>query len=252
MSRLKVLVTRPRNQADSFAVSLREAGMEPVYFPVIEIQPIPHNLALEHALLDLARFHWVIFTSANGVETVWAAMRRIKLGSFPEAVRVAAIGPKTAEALRSHQLRVDFIPPDYIAEAIVPGLGEIKGRHLLLPRAEIARKALPEAITAAGGIVLEVPVYQTLAARPTKDGVRALHQGVDIVTLTSSSTVQNFVAIVRANGLDPQRLPGNPLYACIGPITEQTAREEGLPNLIVADEFTTAGLIKAIQTRRER
>ena len=71
--------------------------------------------------------------------------------------------------------------------------------------------------------------------------------GVDIVTLTSPSTVHNFTAIARQHGLDPLSLPGNPLFACIGPITEQAAREEGLVSLVTAKEYTTEGLIEVIR-----
>jgi uroporphyrinogen III methyltransferase/synthase len=116
----------------------------------------------------------------------------------------------------------------------------------LLPRAEIARKALPEAIFEAGGIPHEISVYKTLPAQPDPEGLTALKAGVDIVTLTSPSTVHNFIALARQNGLDPLALPGNPLFACIGPITEQAAREEGLINFVTAKEYTTEGLVEAI------
>jgi uroporphyrinogen III methyltransferase/synthase len=77
-------------------------------------------------------------------------------------------------------------------------------------------------------------------------GLNALKSGVDVVTFTSASTVENFVAIMRQNKLDPMNLPNNPLFACIGPITEQAAREQGLSKLVVAKEFTTEGLIQII------
>ena len=143
-------------------------------------------------------------------------------------VRVAAIGPKTADALRKHDIEPDFIPEEYVAEAILPGLGDLRGKWVLLPRAEIARQELPNAILKAGGIAHEIVVYQTLPAKVDMDGLNALKSGVDVITFTSASTVQNFVAIARKNGLDPLKLPNNPLFACIGPITEQAARDEGL------------------------
>jgi uroporphyrinogen-III synthase len=166
-------------------------------------------------------------------------------------VKFAAIGPKTAEALRKHNIEPDFVPEEYVAEAILPGLGDLQGKWVLLPRAEIARKALPEAIADAGGIAHEIAVYKTLPTEPDTEGITALKSGVDIVTLTSSSTVQNFVAICKQNGLDPLNLPNNPLFACIGPITEGAAREEKLVNMVVAKEYTTDGLIEAI-TNMER
>jgi uroporphyrinogen-III synthase len=247
-----ILITRPKAQADTFAENLRAAGFEPVFFPVIEIQPIADNVALRHALLKLTCYDWVVFTSVNGVAVVWEAMTGIGLTSLPEKIQVAAIGPKTAEALEVRGIRPAFVPAEYTAVAILPGLGDLSGRWVLLPRAEVARKALPEAIFQAGGIAHEIAVYRTLPATPDPQGLLALRSGLDVVTLTSPSTVQNFVAIVRASGLNPLALPGNPVFACIGPITEQAASLEGLPNRIVANEYTTEGLTEAIKALATR
>jgi uroporphyrinogen-III synthase len=236
----RILITRPRAQANDFAEHLRAAGFEPIFFPVIEIQPIENNVALERALAKLECYDWVVFTSVNAVEVV---ARQLPNVSLPQ---VAAIGPKTAEALKTHGIIPAFVPEEYVAESILPGLGDLRGKWVLLPRAEIARKALPEAIFEAGGIPHEISVYKTLPAQPDPGGLAALKAGVDIVTLTSPSTVHNFSAVARQNGLDPLALPGNPLFACIGPITEQAAREEGLVNLVTAKEFTTAGLVEVL------
>lgn len=255
----RILITRPRAQADDFAEKLREAGFEPIFFPVIEIQPIENNVALARALSKLECYDWVVFTSVNAVDVVFDSLETAtaphsrgensftsRFGDSESAPRLAAIGPKTAEALQTHGLRPDFVPDEYVAESILPGLGDLVGKWVLLPRAEIARKALPEAIFEAGGIPHEIAVYKTLPAQPDPDGLEALKAGVNIVTLTSPSTVQNFIAIARQHGLDPLSLPRNPLFACIGPITEQAAREEGLVNLVTAKEYTTEGLIEVI------
>ena len=246
----RILVTRPRAQADEFADRLRFAGFEPVHFPVIEIKPIENNIALERALSKLNCYEWAVFTSVNVVEVVFDQYsdRILEEGL---TVRFAAIGPKTADALRRRGFTHDFVPDEFVAEAILPGLGDLQGKWVLLPRAEIARKALPEAIADVGGIAHEIVVYKTLRTEPDPEGIAVLKSGVDVVTLTSPSTVQNFVAICTQNGLDPLNLPNNPLFACIGPITEQAAKEEGLIKLVVAKEYTTDGLIEAI-TNMER
>lgn len=243
----RILITRPRSQADGFAEKLRAAGFAPIFFPVIEIQPIPDNLALERALSKLACYEWIVFTSVNAVDVVCSLTPTPLPVGEGQAVRVAAIGPKTGEALQARGVTPDFVPEEYVAESILPGLGDLDGKWVLLPRAEIARKALPEAICEAGGIPHEIAVYRTLPAQVNPEGLAALKAGVDIVTLTSPSTVQNFVAIARQHGLDPLALPGNPLFACIGPITEQAAREEGYINLVTAKEYTTEGLIEVIR-----
>jgi len=242
---MKVLITRPRSQADDFADKLRSVGFEPIFFPVIEIRPIENNLALERALEKISYYEWIVFTSVNAVEIV-AQNESLVQSKRNGKIKVAAIGPKTAEALHKNNIKPDFVPDEYIAEAILPGLGDLVGKWVLLPRAEIARKALPEGIVQAGGVAHEIAVYKTLPTQPDPDGLAALSEGVDVVTLTSPSTVQNFIAIAKQNGLDPLNLPNNPLFACIGPITEQAAREEGITNLTVAEEYTTDGLVKAL------
>lgn len=249
---LKILITRPKTQAEPFAENLRKAGLDPVYFPVIEIHPIDNNVPLQSALHKLGTYDWLIFTSVNGVAAFWKEFSGMGMTQIPGNVQVASIGPKTAEALKTYNIVPAFVPDDYVAEAILPGLGDLRGRWVLLPRAEIARKALPEAIMKAGGVAHEIVVYRTLPAEPDPQGLRALRAGLDVVTLTSPSTVHNFVAIVRAAGLDPHSLPGNPVFACIGPITAQAAQMEDLPNRIVADEYTTEGLVRAIQTLEKR
>src|SRR5687768_1142825 len=106
----RILITRPRAQADDFAEKLRLAGFEPIFFPVIEIEPIENNVALERALSKLECYDWLVFTSVNAVDVV--------AGQLPKAQlpQVAAIGPKTAEALQAQGITPDFVPEEYVAE----------------------------------------------------------------------------------------------------------------------------------------
>jgi uroporphyrinogen III methyltransferase / synthase len=238
---MKVLITRPHAQSESFGEALLSAGFEPIYFPVIEIRPVENNAELVSAIKNLAKYEWIVFTSVNAVDVFF---EQGKPQGVP--VRVAAIGPKTTDALLKRNIEPDFVPEEYIAEAILPGLGDLRVKWVLLPRAEIARKDLPESIVKAGGIAHEIVVYQTLPAKVDMDGLSALKSGVDVVAFTSASTVENFASMMRQNKLDLLNLPNNPLFACIGPITEQAAREEGLSNLVVAKEYTTEGLIQII------
>lgn len=243
---INVLVTRPRAQSAGFGKALQAAGFEPIYFPVIHIRPIDENPGLDRALQNLDRYDWIVFTSINAVEILF---KRIAPGSVAAAnLKVAAIGPKTAAALQARGVNPDFVPDEYVAESILPGMGDLRGKWVLLPRAEIARKALPRAIAEAGGTPHEIAVYQTLPEVPDTQGLAALRAGVDVITLTSPSTVSNFIAILRRNGLDPFQLPGNPLFACIGPITERAARAAGLVNLVTAGNYTSDGLIEIIRS----
>lgn|SRR5574341_36876 len=237
----RILVTRPRQQADRFMEGLKSAGFEPICFPVIEIRPMEDHTQLDQALRNLNKYEWVVFTSANGVDVMF---NRLLAGThFP---KVAAIGPKTAEALKARGVTPDFVPEEYVAESILPGLGDLKNKWVLLPRAEIARKALPKAIANAGGIAHEIAVYKTLPAQIDPNGLAALKSGVDWITFTSPSTVQNFVEIVRKQKMDPFQLKSNPKIACIGPITKNAAKEEGFVVDLVAEKYTTEGLVRAL------
>ena len=73
----RILVTRPRTQADSFVDGLKAVGFEPIYFPVIEIHPIEDNPELDRALKNINKYDWVVFTSVNGVEVVSEKLKQI-------------------------------------------------------------------------------------------------------------------------------------------------------------------------------
>lgn len=240
----RILITRPRSQADAFADKLRTAGFEPVYFPVIEIKPVENNVALERVVSKLGCYEWIVFTSANAVQSVFQQCPDLKIS---QETKVAAIGPKTTEALKARGVNVDYVPQEFVAEAMLPGMGDLLGKWVLMPRAEIARQELPEAIFKAGGIPHQITVYRTLPSDPDSDGLAALRTGVDIITFTSASTVDNFVAIARKTNLDPFNLPKNPQIACIGPVTEQAAQQAGFQNIVVAKEYTTDGLLELVK-----
>jgi uroporphyrinogen III methyltransferase / synthase len=240
----RVLITRPRAQSTAVVERLMSLGAAPVIFPTIEIAPLADFSHLDRAIGGLNAYRWVIFTSANGVEAFW--QRLAALGRGAEAfrgVQVAAIGPATARALAERGVRPDFVPAEYVAEAILPGLGEVRGQAILLPRAEIARKALAEALAERGAAPEEIPVYRTLPAKLDPQRLAELEAGVDFATFTSSSTVRNFVEMLGSAA--GERLKGA-VVACIGPITAQTAREHGLTVEIVAAEYTADGLVDAL------
>ena len=237
----KVLITRPRKQAKAFANALEAAGFEPIFFPVIQIRPMDDLSPLEDAMKNIEKYAWIIFSSSNAVDVFFDAV-----GETLQLPKVAAVGSKTEASLRSRGVAVDFVPEEYVGEAILPGLGDLKDKWILLPRAEIAREVLPQEILAAGGIVHEIAIYQTLPTQPEKEGISALHEGVDVVTFTSPSTVQNFIRLTKDAGLDPFDLAGNPVFACIGPITKEAAEKEGFSVAVMPKKYTVEGLVECL------
>ena len=243
----RILITRPRKQAEEFAAELMTKGAHPIFFPVIKII-LPDNFsAFDLALQNLESYDWLILTSIHGVEAFFRRLETLGIQQFPPSLRVAAVGAKTAQCISDHGIRTDYVPDKYVPEAILPGLGKnIYGKRFLFPQSNLARTALADEIRFAGGVVTEVVAYRNVSSEPATAEMDELRAGVDFVTFTSPSTVRNFVAIVQKNGLDPFNLPGNPLFACIGPITKNAAEDLGFVNLVTASEYTTAGLIKAL------
>jgi uroporphyrinogen-III synthase len=240
----RILVTRPRAQAGGAVEKLLALGAIPLIFPAIEISPLEDTTQLDLAITRLGTYQWVIFTSVNGVAAFWQRLEALGKGRADlQGIYVAAIGPATAQALRDRQISPDFVPEEYVAEAILPGLGDVRGQHILLPRADIARKALVEALASQGALPEEVAVYRTLPGEPDAQVLKELEQGVDVVLFTSSSTVRNTMALL---GAGAQELLRGALIACIGPITAATARECGLAVDVVAADYTRDGLIAAL------
>jgi uroporphyrinogen III methyltransferase/synthase len=239
---LRVLVTRPEGQSAGLAGRLQELGAIPVICPTIRIVEPETFEALDRVIADLPAYDWVIFTSVNGVR--YFCERLLALGYGAERLagpRLAAIGPATAAALAEHGLQPALVPVKYVAEAILDEIGDVAGQRILLPRADIARKALTEGLQARGAYVDEVAAYRTEAA-----GQDLPAGPVDVATFTSPSTLRNFVALLEAAGQDAGAYLGGARVACIGPITAQAATAEGLTVDIEASEHTVPGLLQAV------
>lgn len=268
----RILVTRTREQASSFSERLRKLGAIPFEFPIIRIAPPLDWQPLDDALRHLcsatfAYYDWLIFTSVNGVESVFGRLNEFGL-ALPIAgvTRVAAIGPATAAALARYGVQTDLVPGEYIAEGVAAALIEdaksrgttLAGKRILLPRAALTRDVLVTELKASGATVQEVVAYRTLpVSNDNAQGLevaRMLQAGeLHILTFTSSSTVRNFMQWLKSSAPTiAEKLTSNaageilPIIACIGPVTAQTARELGLHSQIEATTFTIDGLIESI------
>lgn len=243
----RIVVTRPRPQAPGLVQRLEALGAKPILYPTISIEPVEDTKPLDEAIgrLVAGEYDRVIFTSVNGVAIFWQRLEALGHDVFVfNDVAVAAIGPATGEALRERGVEPDFIPDEYVAEAVAAGLGDVWGQRILLPRAAIARPTLREHLAARGANVEEVPTYRTLAAAPNGVPLSVL-ESADVFTFTSSSTVRSFVKLVGGPAV-AQRLTGDALVACIGPITAETAREMGMHPVVIAETYTMEGLTNAL------
>jgi uroporphyrinogen III methyltransferase / synthase len=266
----RVLVTRAKEQSENLAQALREAGAMAIELPMISIQPPRDPEPLARAIRELRSYQYAVFTSQNGVAAFFAALAAA--GGDSRALgglRVAAIGPGTAEALAPFGIKPDVVPESFRGEALAEAIltaqlgkqppplaaGErtqlLAGVRVLLARAAVARDVLPDTLRAHAAEVDVVPAYETHgASEEARAELRELLQKreLDVITFTASSTVTHTLAALEPDG--PELLRGL-ILASIGPITTQTARDRGLGVQITADEYTIEGLVRALTTHFE-
>ncbi len=251
----RVVHTRAEHQAQELVERLEALGAQVLAYPAIRIQPLTETGLLDRSLKQATQggFHWLVLTSTNTVRVL--AQRLEALGQGADALsprrqpdlQVAAVGTATG-ALAEELLRVQVrcLPKKFMAEGLAQALEIQPGQRIFLPQSAIARPALAQALTAAGGQVTTVPAYRTELGRGGVDLPRLLEEGqVDVVTFTSASTVRNCLARLEREGGDP-RLLASVRVACIGPVTAQAAREHGLTVDIQPTQYTVAALVEAL------
>jgi uroporphyrinogen III methyltransferase/synthase len=239
----KVLVTRPAQQAGDLAEPLGELGAEVLCQPAIEIRPLPITDTSDRWLALAGQFDWLVFSSTNGVRCFVERLAHNNLDLRAlGGVKIAAIGPGTAEELAKHHLQADLVPNEYRAESLAQALkGGAAGKRFLLVRASRGREVLAEELTKAGGIVEQVVVYESLDVEQADPDVAArLAAGqIDWTTVTSSAIARSLV-----------RLFGDALHktklVSISPITSATLRELGYEPAAEAQQYTMAGVVAAI------
>jgi uroporphyrinogen III methyltransferase/synthase len=238
----RVLVTRAEEQAGDLGARLASRGAAPVSVPLLAFEPPSDAPALAAAFARLARFDWLVLTSANALRFAPA------LEQGP--ARVACVGAATAAAARRAGLRVDVTPPERalpeeLAEAL-RARAKLAGASVLFPCAEGARDALPRALEAAGARVERVVAYRTrippdAAARLEK----ALALPVDAVLLASPSAVRHLLAL--AGEARVRALASRAVFACIGPTTAAALRESGIEPPVVSPRQTGDDLAEALE-----
>ena len=241
----RIVVTRTRKQASVLSSKLRSLGADIIELPTIRIGPPTDLREFAELVQDAHMYDWIVFTSANGVEAFFNIFFKLyddarEIGG----ARIAAIGPATAQRVKDFHLHVDLQPKEFVAEDVVREFkkqGSIENLNILLVRAEKARNVLPKGLSGLGAIVDEAFAYRNLPETRDPTGARQqlAKRGADLITFTSSSTVENFLSL----GLP---WPKGMQVASIGPITSQTARDNGLKVEVEAKRHDIDGLVEAI------
>jgi uroporphyrinogen III methyltransferase/synthase len=241
----RIVVTRTRHQAGGLTKQLSQLGADVIELPTIKIVPPKDLMAFGELVQDCYKYEWIVFTSPNGVDAFFEMF--YKLYNDARAIgpaKIAVIGPGTAEKVKSFHMAVDLMPKKYVAESLVQELLDlsVENATILWVRAEGARDVVSKSLTKAGAIVDEAIAYRTIPEREDNSSAitRLTEEGADMITFTSSSTVECFLEL----GL---KLPPNIEVASIGPVTSDTLRAKGMKIAFEAEEHSIPGLVKAIQ-----
>ncbi|MBE9186361.1 uroporphyrinogen-III C-methyltransferase [Microcoleus sp. LEGE 07076] len=255
-----ILVTRAASQSGEFSDRLQQLGARAIEMPALVIGPPSSWEPLDRAIAQLSSFHWLILTSHNAVD--WFFQRLQAKGKDARSlfgIKIAVVGKKTAESLRSHSLQPDFIPPNFVADSLVENFPWEGGRggtaptncKILFPRVESGgREVLVKEFTTKGAQVIEVPAYQSCCPETIAPlALAALqNQAVNIITFASSKTVHNFCNLIGKNpelSLSEDWLE-NVCIASIGPETSKSCYNLLGKLDVEAQEYTLDGLTEAI------
>jgi uroporphyrinogen III methyltransferase/synthase len=221
-----VAVTRARAQASPLAARLRELGADVIEAPAIRTVSLPAEVP------DLAGYDLLVVSSPNGVRELFAHLRDARELA---GLRVAAMGPGTARALKEHGIAADIVPKRSVAEGMVEALAEVHSQRVLIARGKEGRDVLPEALRERGATVDVLPLYETVPEPLGAEEIAAV-QRADYVTFTSASTVRNL-------GVDAL---GAAKVVSIGPATSAELRAHGREPDLEADPHTPDGLVDAV------
>ncbi len=248
----RVMITRSRDRVGDLRGMLMGLGAEVLVAPAIEIAEPPDWVRVDAAIEELEQFDWLVFASGNAIERFIQRVRTLHGDLCGLAdVRIAVVGQKSAERIRSYGLRVDLLPCRHTADDLAVEFARIQmsGLRVLIPRAEKGRRTIPDALGAQGAQVREIIVYRTVKPSGISDDVRArLKQNeVDILILSSPSAAKYCAELFKQFGMSdlPPKLPA----ACIGPTTAETARNLGFSVVAQAAgrEIGITGLVDSIR-----
>ena len=246
----RIVLTRFREEGGRFARDLERAGAEVYYLPAIRIAPPADFEAVDRAIDRLASFHWLIFTSANGVRGFLdRLLARGRDARALHGLKICTVGTATAQVLHERGLHADLIPAEFHGEGIAAALVKqagVRGRRILLPRAEQAREILPQSLRRAGAEVAAVPVYRNEVPRIDPHDLEEIlvSRRAHLIVFTSPSNFRNLLAAAEEHGLR-ERLQGIRI-ACIGPVTAKAVRSAGLAVDLQPEVSTLEALAAAI------
>jgi len=250
LSGKRIVITRAAVQSEALARELSARGAIPVVLPLVSFADPEDFAPLDAAITEIQRFDWIIFTSAQAVRAVVKRGEELKRSLIQSGskLRIASVGPVTAEAVRQARLRVDYVAETHTGAALAEELGNrLQGAKVFLPRSDRANQGLPPALKRHGARVTEVIAYRTL--RPTDVDQRNLGRisevAADAVLFFSPSAVQHFAELF--GGQQLRALQDKLAVMAVGPVTANALRGAGVRRIVLAKETTAGSVVEALE-----
>ncbi|MEK4028636.1 uroporphyrinogen-III synthase [Pseudobacillus sp. FSL P4-0506] len=241
-----VLVTRPRGQAASFIDKIETAGGIVHFVPLIAFQSFSDDRE-EEWLQQLSTYDWIILTSKNGVDFFFQQLKNRNIDRTVIRGRFAAIGTKTAAVLQNYGFHAEYIPEKFSADQFVEEItgGRFEAKKVLIPKGNLARTAIADALREKGMTADEWIVYETYFPEEANQQLIDLlvTNKADILTFTSPSAVRHFMKAIKEVGMHTLE---HSVVACIGPVTKKEADRFGLHTQICPEVYTSESLAEAI------
>jgi uroporphyrinogen-III synthase len=245
----RVVVTRAAEQSKDLVRALEEKGALPVVLPLVAFAP-PENLAdLDESIHELSHFDWIFLTSQNALRALQERCQALHLDLRTTVghVRVAAVGPATAEAVKTAGVNVAYLASKHQGVFLAQELAaELTGKSVFLPRSDRANPELVEELHRLGAAVKEVVAYKTVAP---DEGALAharttLQQGADAILLFSPSAVHHLQDMLGNEKV--LELSRRAIFAAIGPVTERALRVVHVERVLLAEDTTAAAIVDAL------
>lgn len=245
----KIVVTRAKAQASALCDQIKQLGGIPLELPLITCKAIENKQAIHQAIKIIHTYEWLVFTSKNGIDFFFQEYQGL-LGNvlLPPTCKIAVVGPKTEAVLATYGLKADLIPEVFVAEGLLQSLLKVvqPNDKILIPRGNLARNIITDGLRENGISVCELDIYETVIESSSKEELyeAIVQHDIDIITFTSSSTVDHFVELLE--GTDWRTYMDKIMFASIGPITSKTMRKHQLPVDVEPAEYTIQAMLNSI------
>lgn len=248
-----VLITRPREKALEMARLVKDMNGEPVICPTIEIRPPEQWDKVDHAVQELHRYDWVIFSSAQGVKYFLQRVNHYSKNSQLNNIKIAAVGIKTGKSLEKRGIQVDLIPDSYTAGNLLGKFAtiDVQNSRILHVTGDKGKTTLPDGLSESGATVDTVVCYRNVPPdTQSLDELKTaiMQDNIDFYTFTSPSTFQNFMQLLGQIVIQPVKTMNLKNIVAIGPVTAESIRSYGIEKVIISTESTIEGMLHSIST----